>query len=558
MSRFSWSSPVVTVAAVVVAHVLLALAALSPAMHPGGDNAAYVTLAHSLASEGVYAELWHPGAPPHTMYPPLYPGFLALLMLLGAKSWGVLKVSSVFFTGVAVVCCLQWVRRLHGVRLAGLLALLFGISPAVMYHTQWILAEPFFLALTFGCFWALTPGTASGRAPSESGNLRDGLSHGRLAVGLALVIAAYFTRSAGLPLVVAAAIWLSLQRRWVPLAVFVAAFASVAVPWQSRAGGQYASAFWLVNPYAPDLGTAGPAELIQRVVDNLKGYALDHVPAGMTGLSGALAAALGTVLAVAALVGWWRRVRGGPAVADIFFVLYSGLILLWPTAWSGDRFALPLFPLVLLYAGEAAALGAGRVLHRPAWAMGVIAAVAFLLPAGNSWLDRLDLTNRCRVPVMTLGPMGCYGNNIREFHVMALWARDGLPEGSVVFSRKPRIFHVFSGHASVTYPFTNDRNSLLVHADSLGVDHLVLGNWDSSGPAYVHPVIAAHPERFCLVAQLEAGEGEFISLLAIRPPPAGDALETATTAEVGTCLRESPVPSNAAMASMIVPILDEP
>ncbi len=196
-------------------------------------------------------------------------------------------------------------KRTHGPRPAAAVALLFGIAPGVVYYAQWVLSEPLFLACTFAALWLLTP------KPGSEGPLaaRD------LAPGLALVAAAYFSRSAGLPLVVAAAVWLALGRRWKHLGAFAAAFAALALPWHRRSGGEYVSEFWLINPYAPDLGTAGPADMVRRVGGNLSEYVLEHVPAGLTGMSGIPAAVFGVVLAAAVLAagfGGCARVRASP------------------------------------------------------------------------------------------------------------------------------------------------------------------------------------------------------------------------------------------------------
>ena len=457
------------------------------------------------------------------------------------------------FTGLATAFCFLWVNRTRPPPVAGAVALLFGIAPGVVYSSQWVLSDPLFLACTFAALWLMQPKPG----PNAALGARE------LAAGLALAIAAYFSRSAGLPLVVAAAAWLALGRRWAWLGAFGAAFAALALPWHLRSGGQYLSEFWLINPYAHDLGTAGPADLLRRVAENLSEYVLVHVPVGLNGVGGDLAAMIGPVLAVAVLAGWLLRVRRGPGVAEIFFVLYAGLILLWPQAWSGDRFALPLLPLVLLYAGEATALAARAFVRRPAWAVAGLAALLFALPAGQAWSESVATAKGCRARVAALGPLGCHPSGIREFHAMALWARDGLPRGSLVYSRKPRIFHAFSGHPSIVFPFTDDGSSLLTQADSLGVDHLVVDNWDATSPAYVDPVLFAHPERFCVVAQLGLTRGAApISLLAILPPPPedanADAERTGSAAGLTTCRGDAPVPPASALASMRVPILDRP
>ena len=564
--------PWALLAVVVIVHMGLAFTSAVPTIHTGGDNTAYLSLASSLANDGTYSEVWHPGSPPHAKYPPLYPAVLALMVLLGAKTWGTFKAVSLLFTALATAFCFLWVRRLHGPRSAAAVALLLGVAPAVLYSARWILADPLFLALTMGCLWLLTPERPP---PADLANRTDeprpsvsrkGVSANRhmvanrqLAAGLALAVAAYFTRSAGLPLLAAVALWLVLQRRWIPLGVLAGSFAVPAVLWQMRSGGDYVSEFWMINPYAPDLGRASPLQLAQRVVENLWSYMGDYIPNGLTGLEGLWATVLGVVLAGLAVAGWFRSMRSGPGVAEIFCFLYTGLILAWPAVWSGDRFALPLFPLILLYAGESSAFLAGRLTPWLARAAVVAVATVLLVPAGMSWSEGARGAAGCRPRVATAGPLGCYAMSVREFHSMARWAGEQLPEGAVVFSRKPRLFHAFSGRQSVTYPFTTDGRSLLVQADSLGVGYLVRSNWGTSGPLYVDPVIAANPDRFCVLAQMRAGQAPPISLLAITEPRADDARVPADPlAGVAPCPGErwTVPPSAAAIASMTVPILD--
>lgn len=531
----------------------------NPGIHSGGDNAAYVSLAQSLARDGAYTESWHPGSPPHTQYPPVYPAVLAVLIILGAKTWGVFKAISLLGTALATAFCFLWVRRLHGPRIAGVVALFFGISPALLYHSRWILSEPLFLTFVFASLWLLTPDSRKSVRTAGSGATIPLLSRPHHIAALALVITAYFTRSAGLPLVAAVGIWLAMRKRWATLGIFSAAFAALAIPWHLRSGGEYVSAFWLANPYALDQGTIDPWGLVTRLGTNLWDYTIEYVPSGLTGMSGIPAAGLGIVTGALALVGWLRRVRSGPGLPEIFTFLYTGLIMVWPIVWSGDRFALPLYPLILLYAGEQVVQAAARLPRRAAQVVAVAIAATVVVPAGASWLEDTEHAGRCRAQVATRGPMGCYASNIRELQVMALWTREWLPPGSVVFTRKPRLFHAFSGQTAVVYPFTSDPNSLPAQADSIGVDYVVVGNWDNSGPAYVLPAVSAHRKRFCLVKELRVGAGPAISLLAIRAQGTHD---TPAEEEIEGELRMCPSPgwedspSSASLASMTVPILD--
>lgn len=571
--------PAVLGSAVVAVHLAMAVLAASSAVHTGGDNAAYLSLANSLARHGAYAETWHPGAPPHAKYPPAYPAALAVMILAGAKTWGAFKALSVVWTGLAAGFCFLWLRRRAGVWTAAALSLLFGMAPALLWASQWVLSDPMFVALTLASLWLLTP---SSRPREPLGGQPEGRVGVRLdprtwamATGLALAVAAFFTRSAGLPLVAAAAVCLVLDRRWKALAGFAALFALPTILWHVRPGAEYAADFWLVNPYVPEMGRAGPGDLAWRVGENVWRYATDYVPGGLVGVAGALGTVGGLILAGLGLGGWLRKVRRRPGVAECFFALYAGVVLLWPVQWSGDRFALPLLPLVLLYAAEALAfLGrrAGRVfpVRGSLAARRTLAAAAFALvavPPVLSWVEDARADRACRAETARAGPMGCLTPEAKLFHAMAVWAGSNLPEGSIVISRKPRLFHVFSGLPSVVFPFSTDDRLLLAEADSLGAEYLLRGSWDNSVPTFVDPVVAANPDRFCRVTALRHGSGVVMSLLAVKPPPSEDVWNGPTpsndvsrdSVQVGLCSEwagRQRFSLSAALSSMTVPLLD--
>lgn len=582
-SRRSRWTLVAALAAVAAAHFALARSAAVPQIHSGGDNAAYVSLAHSLAQDGSYRELWHPDAPPHTKYPPLYPAFLSVFILSGAKTWGAFKASSLALTTLSVALCFLWARRLAGLWVGLAVALLFGVSYPLLFAAQWILSDPLFLVATMGSLYCLAPRAPPDRAADSSA--------WELWAGLALAAAAYFTRTAGAPLVLAAAAVLGWQRRWKALGIFAAAFALPAALWHFR-GGEYATEFWLVNPYIPDLGRAGFGDIVVRAAANFWQYATEYVPSGLFGLpSGSAQVALGCAVTLAVVVGWLHRLRPRPGAAEFFALLYGGLILAWPEQWSSDRFVLPLFPLALLYAGESIMRAAAQVRTRwqdsqarpplsgwlrrrlPGWLPGLspessrraVAVLALLalasVPAGLSRSKLSQLSTGCAERVAVEGPFGCYPENIRAFGAVALWAGQTLPEGSSVLSRKPRLFYAFSGLPSVTYPFTRDGSRLLQVADSLGIGYVLRSNWDGSEAAYVDPAVIAHSGRFCLVTGFRFSSGATVSLIAITATQSEDdsGRSEADYLILPVCSPEADLnpPSRAATASMTIPILDQ-
>ena len=520
--------PAMILTVVALVHLAIALPALNPAPHNGGDNAGYLSLAYSLATGEGYVEAWDPALAPHTKYPPLYPALLAGAMGLGAEAWITFKLLSLLLVTLSVTVCFAWVRDRHGVLLATGVSLVLAFSPAFLWSTNWILSDPLFLALTLACLWSFHR-SEHVAAPSRW-----------ILAGCVFAILSTFTRTAGLPLVLAVGAALGLARHWRALAGFVVAFVAPSVFWwlRSRSGGeaQYVSEFWMIDPYQPDLGRAGIGDLAARVLENLQGYVLVHIPAGLSPWSGGALTALGLVLMAAALAGWVARIGVRWTVVELFTPLYFGLILLWPAVWSGDRFALPLYPLMLFYAAEAILRGARRLDSRLPLAVGVIAVALLLVPSTQSWGQSVREARACRAVVRQAGPFGCYSEGLQQFVSAARWIGENVPDGSAVFSRKPRIFYTLSGVRSRTYPLSSDPDRFFREAREVGVSYVVLDRVDGLGEAYVGAVVRDRPWAFCGLMSIGEG-GERTQILGIVESAAdpGGGVTTGPTIRLTRC-----------------------
>jgi hypothetical protein len=73
-------------ALVILVERSIAIAALSPAPHLGGENTNYVSLAQALLTTGSYVESFDPAALPHAKYPPVFPALLALWIAFGRRA----------------------------------------------------------------------------------------------------------------------------------------------------------------------------------------------------------------------------------------------------------------------------------------------------------------------------------------------------------------------------------------------------------------------------------------------------------------------------------------
>jgi len=496
---------------VVLVSSLVVFGAFNPAPHSGGDNAGYVTLAYSLVSHHTYTDLYDPAQLPHTKYPPVFPALLAFLMLLGARTWTALKtvaaVSTVAMTGFTYL----WAERRLGSGRALGVAGAVALSASVVYYSHWILSDPTFLALTMAALWAFD------RAEEE------GAPTGWLVLGVAAAGLAYFTRSAGLPLLVALGGWLALRRRWRALAGAALAVGIPAFLWWLRAHSvgqiEYTSEFWMVNPYQPSLGRVGIGGLLARVVTNVRGYVGTHIPTGIFGRGGGPGiVVLGGILVVLGVAGWARRCTRRIGVVELFAPLYAGLILLWPAVWSGDRFALPLLPILFLFAIELLTEGARRLGDMTASLVGLVGLLVVVLPAFGNWLSATRQASTCAALTKQNGAFACYGTRFADFTDAAVWSGANLPAGSVVLSRKPRIFFVLSGLRSRTFPFDVQPVAHLALADSVDARYELLDQVDGLAGRYVGGAIRRQPGAWCDIRPFGRGTGVGTRLFGLLPP----------------------------------------
>ena len=482
--------PLIIAVALVAIHVLLALLTFAPQPHTGGDNAAYITLARSLIEHGTYSELWDPLAPPHTKYPPAFPSILAVAMVAGLEPWVQLKLVVMTLSATAVAFSFLWLRARRRAALALGVGLILAIAPGVMQEGRWILSDVPFWAFTMMALWAF-----------ERLGPRDWK---RFAIAAAATLIAYFTRSAGLPLVLAALAWLTWRRSWKQLGALAIVIGVPAVLWllRTRAYGPsgYVSEFWLVDPYVPSLGRAGIGDMLGRIVDNSASYATVHLPILLTGAVAGLAVLAAILIFLLAVGGWIMRIRHRPNVADLFVPLYLGLILVWPAVWSGERFLLPLLPLLLYYAGSAFVELAKRALPRYGFVTGGAAALLLVLMAIPGITQAARVGRACTALYRAGEQFPCLGSPVwDEFFDVAELAPEMLPPGSSIISRKPRLFHALSGVPGRIYPFSQQPEAFFATVDSIDARYVVFDRLGGTAEVYLEPVVVAVPEAFCIM-----------------------------------------------------------
>lgn len=484
-------------------HGLLALVLLDPMLDTGGDSAVYLSLARSLVESGEYRDLYLPGAPPHTQYPPVFAGMLAIAMLLGIGSWARLKFLIVIVSTIAVAFTFLWARRKAPRPVAFAVTAGLAVSPVLLNASGLLLSDVPFLALTMISLWAL------------EGHVREG--DRRVWIGILAVLLAYFTRTAGLALLIAAAGSLAYQRRWRPLVALGSSWMALAALWWLRSRGRgssgYTSFLWMADPYHPELGTIGVFDLPTRALRNLLLYGEELVPVGIAGRVSVPLVAISVALLVGALFGWTRRVRD-PGITELYFPLYAGLVLLWPEPWASERFLVPLLPPLFLYAFAAVHDVVARLGRRAASTAMALAVGSLLILAAPYLAYRSVETVHCNAEYRRGNRFACLSPPWRDFLVLTERLEGRLPPGAAIMSRKPSLVYAFSGYRGTVYPFSSDPADLFRHIDANGIDYLILDRMTGLADSYLIPALRRTPDAFCVEPGLRLSSA---ALLRVAP-----------------------------------------
>ena len=499
-------------------NLVLVLLALDPAPHTGGDNGAYYALARSLAEGRGYLELWDPARRPHAQYPPVFPAILAAGMMLGVKSWMGFKLIVALFAAAAVALSYLWARRTTTPGVALATGVLLALCPGVIVYARYELSDVPFWAFTMLALWAFSH---IDRRPADAERTGDA---GWVALAIVAAGLAHFTRSAGLPLLLAAAVWLAWTRRWMALAALAAALGPFLVLWGvrgARLGSTgYLGAFRYVNPYQPSLGAVGPLDLLERIADNGGRYLGVHEGALLLGTPDA-GFLFGCVVTALAMAGWARAARR-PGVAELWVPMYVGLLLLWPPTWAGDRFLIPFLPLALRYGGEAVRDLAAH------WSAARWPAVVAAGALGAAMLPSLGGEVRagavCRAEAVAGRPYRCIEQPWRDFFLLAHGLRGKLPAGSAVINRKPTLFYALSGYPGRMYPLTLvPRDTFFNAAREVKATYVVIDQIEDLAPIYLHPVLLARRDDFCVVGAVSRENAALARIAPGGPPRPADA-----------------------------------
>ena len=504
-----WTGPI----ALTLLHAILAALSFHSSPYTGGDDATYLSLARSLIERHDYTDIWDPGLPPHTQYPPIFPIIVALGLLGKLEPLYGLKIVMIFISTSAVFAACVWLRRVTTAGIAFCAGFFIAISPEIAWMGQEVLSDHLFWLF---CMLALIAWGRADRSTEKEPLVR--MDARAVVIASLATLAAYFTRSAGAPLLVAVVLWLLLRKQYRAIGIVMAMSVPLIFAWwlrgHSYGAGGYLAPFLSVDPYNPARGHVTFPILLERVAANAVEYSSTHLSRLVFGTA-RTGVIFGTAFALAMAYGWAKRIKR-PGLPEVWLPIYLTLVILWPVAWAGPRFLFPVVPLLGLYVGETIAYLAKTASHPRIFAGALL--LAGIITVQPALKKQARISSACRERYANGDDFPCLEPTFADFFMTAAMSKGKLPPNSVVLSRKPTIFFLHSGYRSALYPLSPVPDSLFKLASRLKAHYVVVDQISDLAPKYLHPILLARRNDFCVIPEITT-ENAAMARIEIGGPP---------------------------------------
>ena len=456
-----------------------------------GDNIWYYILGKALASGKGYVDLTSPALNPQNHFPPGYPFLTSLFMRAGFEDASFYNGLNGFLALATILVFYAFLNR-TGInrRLSFAICLFITFNPAILIYSRTNMSEVPYLFFSISAMYILA-GMKFEKAF---------FSDYRFWLLLVCLVMSYYIRTAGIALIIAAVFYMAFRKKWVYAGATAIAFILCIIPWSIRSsrlgGSDYMLQFGMKNPYRPELGTAHFSDFLERIMNNLSRYISLEIPSALLSypdiayedpsFSDWIMGLILLGLIVYALARLWKT---QPALTA-YLLASGGILLLWPEVWRGVRFMVPVIPFLIMLCVYGINDAAGY----------------FGRKAGTGW-NPLIL---CIGVLFMIAPVRRlhadatepYPSNFQNYFNIAQWARENLPDTSVISCRKPELFYIFSGLSSVKYIFTEDDKLLLSDLEKEKVDFVVIDQLGfSSTGRYLVPAVQKNPDRFEVIYQ---------------------------------------------------------
>lgn len=518
-------------------------------VHLGGDNAGYYILGKALAHGDGYRSIQTKDQVPANHFPPGYPVMIAAVMKTFSGKITTIKTANGFYMWAALMVLFFLFRALtRNIHLSFIACLLAAYNFHLLEYSTIMMSEiPFvlFSAISLLLF-VLTDFE------------KTFYKNWKFILFILVLVFAFYIRTLGISLFLSFMLILLIQKRWKYAGFLAFGFILLVSPWQIRShnlgGNSYVNQLTRKNPYRPELGPMELADWPERVAMNAKRYFTLEITNGVLpfetidykqcvtqlkreagtleidstatqaqtppkeltlaekqedaakrGMPGAKVEIttndylLAILLLVLMAIGL-ARMKDHRILIGLYLAGTFAIVFLWPEAWFGIRFMLPLVPILIMLAlfglTQIPDLIAERTKKDQPWLLSILIPLVVFFSMQSKLDNRVDeLEKRAK---------GIYINKFKNYFDIATWSNKNLPREAVVACRKGQLFYLYASRWVTGYKNTLDQEELIENLHEKGVTHVVLDQLGyASTSRYLYPAIKKYPGKFKVIYQLK-------------------------------------------------------
>lgn len=458
-----------------------------------GDNAQYYILGKALATGEGYVNNNTIQKLPNNHFPPGYPVIISGIIKVFGDSTTTLKIANgvlLLFTLIVLYFLVKHISKRESTAI--IVMVLVVLNSHLLRYSTIMMTEISFLFFSTITILAFT------KVNYNKPMWQDVY----LYLVIAMMTISFYIRTSGIALAAGIILFLLITRRWKHAVVITLALMLLAFPWQLRnqkiGGSSYIKQLKMINPYRPELGSAGFGDYLSRIGHNVTRYLTKEIPQATVSITKP------NYRQAASVSQWVYGIAFFMLI--IFGVLnlkkYKLLILtylagtltilsLWPDVWVGTRFLLPTVPFLLIGLVNGLQEILSRITPLP------IIKYVIWLPILISILLVPNI-KKLRHDANT-EPKPAWAN----YYNLAKWVEENLETSAIIACRKPAMFYLYSNCYTVNYKYTEDEQDLINDLYNKQVDYVVMEQLGySSTSRYLYPVIQNNPKRFELVQEL--------------------------------------------------------
>ncbi|HUI94081.1 MAG TPA: hypothetical protein VLX68_17715 [Chitinivibrionales bacterium] len=487
---------------IIIFQLVLLGTQFTPGLSTNGDDARYYLLGKAIHDGKGFRQIQHPTMPVEKTYPAVFPLMLSFLdvfsdsILLAKIAQGIL--------GACVTLLAFMLFRIYSKNLLVPMVLLCAGSATLAQFSLSLMSEIPYLFFSLLALYLYELSVAN---PKKA-----------WLFWLTAVISVFpmHCRSVGLAFSASWILTTLFTKRYSYAAAHVVLLLATVVVFHMLTSWENSYLVQIIqkNTYDPEAGFVTPAEMAQRVMENIKAYGSiimqrSLLPLPFPSTPGQQTAA-GIFIVVFILLGWARGLFGAMKFLSLYVFMYFGILLMWQTQWSSERFVAGVVPFLfffLLYGLEGAVgVFAGQQKKTPFLARLKNAALDVQGPPvpgrAAAWIAvAFVLVLNVSYASMFLRKSQALGPDWKNFYSCADWMRINTPPDAVVMNRKVELFYIRAKRAGVMYSYSHDVNNIMREIDSAHVDYVVLDNfaWTATTRQYLYPVLQTFPDRFQMV-----------------------------------------------------------